>query len=136
VYENLKKVCTEGYKILPMSSFWMKTYVKIIDLTLNSRSQYNNIFTNFLLEVKVSTLTHQPNSSHKIKKQEEGKRKQDTQHTYKHNIQACVAYPLWLWKSKKYYIFCGPGSSVSRATDYGLDGPGMSAVSSDTRRLC
>jgi hypothetical protein len=25
----------------------------------------------------------------------------------------------------QYYIFCGPVSSVGRATDYGLDGPGI-----------
>ena len=24
-----------------------------------------------------------------------------------------------------YYYFCGPGSSVGKATDYGLDGPGI-----------
>jgi len=36
-----------------------------------------------------------------------------------------VQEPLLQWKNNKYYIFCsGPGSSVSIATDYGLDGPG------------
>jgi hypothetical protein len=69
----------------------MKTYVKITDLTLNSQSQYNNIFTD-LLEIKLSTPIHQPNSSKKIKikkKTGSGDKKQDAQHTYKHNIQAC-----------------------------------------------
>ena len=28
-----------------------------------------------------------------------------------------------------YFLFCGPGSSVDIATDYGLDGPGIESQS-------
>jgi len=33
-----------------------------------------------------------------------------------------------------YYIFCGPGSSVGIATDYGLDGPGSNPGGDETFR--
>jgi len=50
-------------------------------------------------------------------------------HTYTHkNEDVCVICLLKFNKPKKKprtpLIYCGPGSSVGIATDYGLDGPG------------